>query len=219
MNSSKKFLLLLFCSLLFVPTTTKAQYYEIANQIPRLISPALSGKLNYKGYAEVSYMKGMGNDRIDYLDISTTQGFKFASWFYMGIGAGIDVMFPNYEKYNTDKEYNTPDAGIMVPLYSDFRFFIGKQDKISLNIDLRLGAAFNFTEDFRTTHGYLAGEECFYLKPSLGIRIPINKNRPKQAINVGVGYQLLVSDWWTFSGHYDNNKAFSNLGATIGFEW
>ena len=211
-----RFYFLAVAAIFLTSNYANAQFYEIANQIPQLIKPALSGNFNYKGYAEVSYLKGMGSDRVDFVDISTTQGFKFASWFYMGIGAGVDIMMPSYEKRFHNNDYN--DAGIMVPLYTDFRFFIGNTSNISLNIDLRLGAAFNFTDDFPVTNGYLSEEECFYLRPSLGIRIPVNKNKPKLAFNVGVSYQLLVADMWGFTG-YDNNKAFNNLGATIGFEW
>ena len=33
-------------------TFASAQYYELANQIPQLISPALSGNFNYKGFVD-----------------------------------------------------------------------------------------------------------------------------------------------------------------------
>lgn len=70
-------LLIVFLSFTFV---AKAQFYEIANQVPQLLSPALSGSFNYKGYIEASYIKGIGDERIDFVDISTTQGFKYANW-------------------------------------------------------------------------------------------------------------------------------------------
>lgn len=46
-------LLIVFLSFTFV---AKAQFYEIANQVPQLLSPALSGSFNYKGYIEASYI-------------------------------------------------------------------------------------------------------------------------------------------------------------------
>ena len=174
--------------------------------------PALSGNLNYKGYIEASYLKGLGSDRVDFVDISTTQGIKYASWFYMGVGAAVDVMIPSLD-YSRHR-YN---PSVMVPLYADFRFYIGSQSEVSVNLDLRFGAAFVFDE-FPTNNGYLMEDENFYFRPTFSIRFPINKYRPKQAINLGFSYQLLLNAW--DSDHYwDEAKDFHNIGATIGFEW
>lgn len=63
---------------------SRAQYYEITNQLTNLISPALSGSFNYKGYVEASGLAGVGHNRANFIGISTTQGFRYASWFYMG---------------------------------------------------------------------------------------------------------------------------------------
>lgn len=210
MNQLKRLILILVISLSFTGVA-KAQFYEIANQIPRLFSPALSGSFKYKGYFEASYLKGLGEERIDFVDISTTQGFRYANWMFMGVGAGVDIMLPS-----VDFQHHNYDPAIMVPLYADFRFLIGNQSKVGVNIDLRVGAAFTF-DSFPTNNGWITNEECFYLRPSFSVRFPINKNKPKQAINVGFTYQLLISDW---SGTYwDNNKDFNSIGATIGFEW
>ena len=124
------------------------------------------------------------------------KGFKYANWFFMGVGAGVDIMLPN-----DHHDYYEP--GVMVPLYADFRFLIGDQSKVSANLDLRVGAAFPFNN--------LIGDENFYLRPSLGVRFPINKNKPKQALNVAFTYQLLVDGCHYWDRH--------SLGATIGFEW
>ena len=195
MKHVKRFLISLGIFLSFTGVAN-AQFYEIANQIPQLLSPALSGSFNYKGYVEVSYLKGLGDVPIDFVDISTTQGFKYADWFFMGVGAGVDIMLPN-----DHHDYYEP--GVMVPLYADFRFLIGDQSKVSANLDLRVGAAFPFNN--------LIGDENFYLRPSLGVRFPINKNKPKQALNVAFTYQLLVDGCHYWDRH--------SLGATIGFEW
>ncbi|MDE6465659.1 MAG: hypothetical protein K2L44_03015 [Duncaniella sp.] len=70
--------------------SVSAQYYQIASQIPELIQPALMGGLNYKGYVDGSYVVGMGNRRADFLELSTSQGFCYSSWFFMGVGAGVE---------------------------------------------------------------------------------------------------------------------------------
>lgn len=192
--------------------SANAQFYEIGNQLQQMLSPALSGSFNYKGYVEASYLRGLGDDRFDVIDITTTQGFKYSSWFFMGAGAGVDIILPSL-----DYDHNV-DPIIMIPLYADFRFLIGSQDKVGVNIDLRLGAAFNFSDDFPTNNGYIYEDECLYLRPSLGIRIPVNKKNSKQAITFGFSYQLLMSEYYGHHG-WDETKCFNNMGATIGFEW
>ena len=194
MKQLKRLILILIISLSFTGVA-KAQFYEIANQIPQLLSPALSGSFNYKGYVEVSYLKGVGSDIFDFVDFSTTQGFKYRNWFFMGVGAGVDIMLPS-------DGHNYYDPQVMVPLYADFRFLFGNQSKVSANLDLRLGAGFTFNYN---------PNENFYLRPTLGVRFPINKHKPKQALNVGFTYQLLVDGCKYWDRH--------SIGATIGFEW
>lgn len=194
MKQLKRLILILVISLSFTGIV-KAQYYEMASHMTDMLWPALSGNVNYKGYVEASYLKGLGEERVDFVDISTTQGVKFAKWFYMGVGAGVDIMLPS-----DGRNYNNPQ--VMVPLYADFRFLFGNQSKVSANLDLRLGAGFTFNYN---------PNENFYLRPTLGVRFPINKHKPKQALNVGFTYQLLVDGCKYWDRH--------SIGATIGFEW
>lgn len=203
--------ILLVAVLLSTGISANAQFYELTNQVTRLVSPALSGGFNYKGYVEASYLRGVGDDRLDVVDFSTTQGFKYSSWCFMGVGAGIDLMIPNLDYRHHE------DVQVMMPLYVDFRFTFGNPSRVGVSLDLRLGAAFTF-DDFPTNYGYIYEDEAFYFRPSLYFRIPINKNNSKQALNLGFTYQLLVADYYGYS-YWDNNKAFNNLGATIGFEW
>lgn len=91
----------------------KAQYYELANQLTNLISPALSGSASYQGYVDLSGTAGIGDNRANFVGISTTQGFRYTPWFFMGAGLGIDVAMARgdkalyddygYQAYNTTK--------------------------------------------------------------------------------------------------------------------
>ncbi len=74
--------------------SASAQYYQIANQIPQMLQPALSGSLNYKGFVDASYVKGIGQRNADFLELTTTQGFQYSSWFFMGVGAGVKLFSP-----------------------------------------------------------------------------------------------------------------------------
>ena len=204
----------------------EAQYYDIANQIPQLITPALTGGTRYKGFVDAKYLKGVGNHNVDFLGFSTSQGFKYANWFYMGVGIGVDVVFshtsdgaqswnpsaPGYEP-----ERGTTSTGVMIPLFTDFRFNVGDQSKASFFADIRLGCSFLIGNDYlRVDDGYLSSQEYFYLRPSIGVRIPINKDKPRQAINVGVSYQLLTSNYW-YNNYFD--VTLNGLGIDVGFEW
>ena len=78
----------------FISTTTaSAQYYEIANRLPQLLSPAISGSGNYKGFIEAAYEKTIGNKDADFAEFSTSQGYQYGSLFFMGVGLGVDVLF------------------------------------------------------------------------------------------------------------------------------
>lgn len=218
----KHFLLIafLFCGY----SISNAQFYQIANQLPGLIRPALAGGLNYKGYLDVSYLKGLGSRQVDFVNISTSQGFKYRDWFYMGVGIGVDIAMshtndnfgsgPSYPGSNWAKGYRT--TGVMIPIFTDFRFNIGNQQKASFYIDARLGASFLMGDKFlAVADGYITNREYFYLKPSVGASIPL-KAGSKQAIDVGVTYQLLTSNYWY---NYGGNTTLNALGATVAFEW
>lgn len=210
-------------------TVANAQFYELANQIPQLISPALSGSFAYKGYVGVSYIKGLGDCNADFLDLSTTQGFQYSSWFFMGVGAGVDVVFSHtsggwrypsdgfgWSDNNPGKGYSS--TGVMLPLFSDFRFNIGGVGGgPSFFADIRIGASFLVSDDYLSIgDGFLTSDECFYFRPTLGIRIPISKNTYKQAFNIGVSYQLVTSEYWNI---YSDNTTLNGLGVSASFEW
>lgn len=214
--------------------SAKAQYYEIANQIPQLISPALSGSFNYRGFAEASFTGGVGMNAVNSLEFSTTQGFKYSSWFFMGVGAGVNVLFSNYKDsdrpdgYNPDfrpgnggynSNYGRNDTGVMIPLYSDFRFNLGQEKNVGFFVDLRIGASFLVGKSYMNTpDGVLNNSEGFYLRPSVGMRIPTNIKDSRQAINIGVTYQLITNNYWNWNWYY-NSTTLNSIGASVSYEW
>ena len=211
---------------LFCAPAANAQYYELANQLPRLISPALSGSLNYKGYVDFSGTAGLGDNRANFIGVSTSQGFKYSSWFFMGVGIGIDVAMaqqPELQDIPGEEGYGYYDYGssktkMMIPLFTDFRFNIGSEQSSSFFIDLKLGAAWIMGSSYlRLNRGYLTNQTQFYLKPTMGIRIPINSSNSRQAVNIGVSYQLLTSS--NNYGWHSRSLSLNNIGATVGFEW
>ncbi|MDE5868850.1 MAG: hypothetical protein K2H18_01340, partial [Muribaculaceae bacterium] len=142
---------------MLTPLQGKAQYYEIVNQLPNLISPALSGSMNYKGYVDATATFGVGNDRANFVGVSTSQGFQYSSWFFMGAGIGVDIAMsslsdtpaynPGYNPgYYPGDYYPVYPAmsktRVMIPVFSDFRFNIGSKNTSSpsLFIDIKAGA-------------------------------------------------------------------------------
>ena len=203
----------------------RAQYYEIANQLPSLISPALSGSMQYRGFVEASGLAGMGKNRANFLGISTSQGFQYASWFFMGVGMGVDVaMAQQDDRYGAwdpdDWEYGgTAKTKCMIPVFTDFRFRIGNDNSVAAVIGLKLDAAWLLgDDDLMMKTAYMSNETQFYFRPSLGVRIPVSSQNPKQAVNVAVTYQLLTSNN-NYTYWHDNSVTLHNLGLTVGFEW
>lgn len=206
-----------------------AQYYQTINQATNMISNALQGGFNYRGMIDASYTGGVGRNGCSSLEFSTTQGFKYANWFYMGIGAGVNVMFagqgdeehgrPDGWGNGFNSSYNSHDTGVLIPLYTDFRFLLGSEQNVSMYIDMRVGASFLVGKGYlQTPDGYLDNSEGFYFKPTLGVRVPLSSGNSKQAINFGVSYQLITNSYWNWSGYYSGTTV-NSLGASVGFEW
>lgn len=210
--------------LAMIPAKVSAQYYEIANQIPSLLSPALSGALSYKGYVDVVLLPGVGHNRANDVGISTTQGFQYTSWFYMGVGVGVDLMMAQQpDGWQPDPDYDYTYYGsakrkAMIPVFSDFRFNIGDRSSVSCFIDIKLGAAWLLGRDYlRMADGFMSNNTQFFMRPAIGVRIPVSSKNPKQAFNIGLTYQLLTSNnnyYWS-----SNSLTLNNFGITLSYEW
>lgn len=200
-----------------------AQYYEIANSIQSLIRPALTGGLNYKGFVEAEYLHGLGEYNCSFVGLSTVQGLRYSSWFFMGAGLGVQYVHTTpAENWSQNwpagyVAHGTSTNGVMIPLFTDFRFNIGSASGAAFFADIRVGASFLVGNNYLRIHnGYINGNEYFYLRPSIGVRIPVSMKHPKQAIDIGVSYQLLTNNYWD---SWNRNVAINALGGNISFEW
>lgn len=174
-SSNSKSLLASITMMLLTVAGMKAQYFQIANQLTNVISPALSGSMNYKGYVEASGLAGFGDNHANFVGISTSQGFQYASWFYMGVGLGIDLVTVNDdvtgkgdwgEHYPDYYDHASSTTRCMIPVFSDFRFNIGPASGTNFFIDLKLGASWLIGSRYLTLqHGRLTGQTQFLLKP------------------------------------------------------
>lgn len=205
--------------------SVNAQIYEAINTLQSVISPALSGSGRYKGYVEAGYSHTLGKYNGDFIEVSTSQGYQYNNWFFMGAGLGVDLLFAH--KGSNWGEGTVPPAGNpneastapMLPLFADFRFLIanGNSANISFFLDLKIGCSFLLTNKvIPIGDGWLTNREYFFLDPSIGLRIPCSKSKPKQAIDVGVKYKLLTSNYWY---KVNNNITLQSIGAFVAFEW
>lgn len=200
------------------PVCMQAQYSSIVNQAANMLQTAVIGGFSYKGFVDASYTGGFGDLKANFVGVSTVQGFQYANWFFMGAGLGVDLVFSEVEDryYDYEYEHKTRSNGVMIPIFTDFRFNIGSRQSASFFIDIKAGGSFLIGSDYLAIeNGYLSSSEYFLLKPSIGLRIPIGGSA-KKAINIGLTYQLLTCDYW-----YNNsdNSTLNSLGGTVSFEW
>ena len=135
-------------------------------------------------------MRGVSKCKADFLDVTTSQGFRYADWFYMGVGIGADVLFSSPDDNwgsgwndgsSPDLSHSSTTTAVMLPLFTDFRFTFGgvntldkgvTRSSVGFFIDLRRGCSFLCSDDWiRINNGYLTNQQYFYLRPSVGLRI------------------------------------------------
>lgn len=217
----KKFYLSLLIALIgiFNPLIASAQYTNIVNQAANLLQTAVMGGMRYKGFVDASYTAGFGNLQADFVGISTVQGVQYANWFFMGAGLGVDLVYSKSEN-NIDSWLNgkkTTTSGVMIPIFTDFRFNIGGNTSTSFFFDVKAGGSFLIGKSsLAIENGYINGSEYFLLKPSLGLRIPVSKNG-KRAMNIGITYQLLTCNYAWYNNR--DSGTLNSLGGTVSYEW
>lgn len=219
----KKIITSLLLAIAGLSFSADAQIYEAINTLQSVISPALSGSGRYKGYVDAGYSHTLAHYNADMLELSTSQGYQYNNWFYMGAGLGIDLLL-SHPSVNWNEMQTPPPGGRpwtktapMMPLFADFRFLIGATSSVSFFLDLRVGCSFLLTNrNIAIGDGFLTNREYFFLNPSIGLRLPCNKKNPKQAFDVGVKYKLLTSNYWY---NYNNNITLQGIGAFVAFEW
>lgn len=203
----------------------RAQYFQLASQVRDLITPALTGGSAYKGFVEASVLAGIGTNRATFYGISTTQGYQYRPWFFMGAGVGIDVataVLPTDIQGDVVRPpyfgHSTASTKAMIPLFSDFRFNIGKASGTSAYIDLKLGATWLIGGSYlELAEKCLGSSAQFYFKPSVGVRIPVSTTTSKRAIDIGLTYQLITSD--RNYAPYSSTVSLNNIGITLAYEW
>ena len=201
------------------PVSAGAQYTNIVNQAANILQTAVMGGMRYRGYVDASYTGGFGNLQADFVGISTVQGVQYANWFFMGAGLGVDLVSSktgsDYNGWYGDRQTRT--SGVMIPIFTDFRFNIGGSQSTSFFIDVKAGGSFLIGRNsLAIENGYINGSEYFMLKPSIGLRVPVAKNG-KRSVNIGITYQLLTCNYWWYNN--SNSGTLNSLGGTVSYQW
>jgi hypothetical protein len=129
----------------------------------KLFSTAARGTAVSGGYynlTEATYALGLGITSTpfsyNHFGVTTVNGWRFAKGLAFGVGVG----YLNYD-------YGQDNAGWMLPVYGDVRYFIGQQ-KNKFFVMADGGLLVNF-KDFKDNGRY-------FLNPGLGIIIPLTKS-------------------------------------------
>lgn len=196
-----------------------AQYTSIVNQAANILQTAVMGGMRYRGYVDASYTGGFGRLQANFVGVSTVQGLQYADWFYMGAGLGVDLVTSKTDSGNNGwfGDRQTRTTGVMIPIFTDFRFNIGGSKSPSFFIDIKAGGSFLIGKNYLAIeNGYINGSEYFMLKPSIGLRIPTGNNG-KRSMNIGITYQLLTCNYWWYNN--SNSGTLNSLGATVSYQW
>ena len=219
---------LLTCILFAVGSAlpASAQWGEIVNGMTNVALPTIRQGARYKGYLEADFTMGVGNYRSNFVTVGTSQGYMFNDWFYLGAGIGVDLLWSTVTKgWGDDWAADNPDwyahehtsSAVMIPVFTDFRFILGDTSKTAFFVNMRVGAAFLCSDSYiRIRDGYLTNQSYFYFQPAVGVRIPVNRTKPRQAIDIGLHYRLMTSDYWS---NWQHDATINGLGVNISYEW
>lgn len=146
----------------------------------------------YKGFVDAGYIFDTSDNNAGKFSISTSHGYQFNNYLFLGAGMAIDCY--------TD----TDESQFGVPIFANFRAnFINK--KITPFADLK--------------SGYSVGDiNGAYVALGLGVRFTL-KN--KMALNLRMEYNYLQYQFDSYNSYYDYNDYIDidGLGVKIGFEF
>lgn len=134
----------------------------------------------YRGFADFGYTVGVGDYEFGRFEVSTTQGYQFNPYFFVGGGVGFHFM-QSYETAGMEIALDKRDAKVSIPLFADLRGTFSKR-KFAPFIDLKAGY-------------FLTNNDGLYGNISVGCRMTVKR---KQAVSLSVGYTYEKLEFETF---------------------
>lgn len=186
---------LIICKMDDVEKITKEEKYSNSyrnnTNSRKLARQTLRG---YKGFVDMGYVVDLSDNNANKLEISTSHGYQFNNYFYVGGGVAVD--------YYTDADL------ISAPIFADFRAnFINK--KVTPFADIKTGYSFGDVEGVYVTTG--VGVR-FSLKGKKAINLKLEYNYQQYDYN---------DSYYSYGGYhyYDDTLSLDGIGFKVGFEF
>ena len=137
-------------------------------------TPGKGPQKGYRGFVDVEYYLSVDAMSKDHIGFSTSHGYQFKPWLFVGAGAGMKISHNKHIK----EGYGIKGDFYMFPVFADIRFDLLKS-KFSPYLDCRVG--------------YTLGDKAYGImfNPSMGCRIGVTD---KLAVNASLGYSLQSTD-------------------------
>lgn len=144
----------------------------------------------YKGFVDFGYIADLSDYDANKVEISTSHGYQFNNYFYLGGGVAAD--------FYTDADL------IAVPIFVDFRAnFINK--KVTPFADIKTG--------------YSVGDvEGLYVSTGIGVRFSL-KGKKALNLKLEYNYQQYDYYYSGYYISYDDTEDLEGLGFKVGFEF
>ena len=167
----------------------------------------------YRGFIDLGYTKGTGKYSVlDRVEISTSHGYQFNPYIFLGIGSGIHY-YESIYTYNENGEETSLDA-LIVPIFADFRCNFTEGHVVPY-FGLKAGYSIDVDDKFN--------DMGFYANPSFGLKVMVNAS---MAVNFNLGYTVQATknyiENYTDNGDFTTTKESTNLGGLnfrVGFEF
>lgn len=166
----------------------------------------------YHGMVDFIYSLGLKDYDFDRFEISSSHGYQFNPYIFVGGGLGLHFMREYFTDGNRDTPLDHRDRFVDVPVFANARFTFIEQN-ITPFVDIKAGY-------FLTHHGGL------YLSASIGCRFA-TWNR--HAVNLSIGYSYENLQFDTFKDfissnsirhtRYNRNLATNSLSFKVGYEF
>ncbi len=147
-------------------------------------------KKGYKGFADMAFGAGLGEFGDNVFSISTTHGYQFNPYVFIGAGVALNA----YLDYET----------IYMPIYADARFnFINK--RISPFVSTKLG--YSVADGTGLCHATDFGAS-FLFKKKFGLNV-----------SMGYAIQQAEMFYYTGYSYDNDTEILGNISFKVGFEF
>lgn len=169
---------------------------KITKDYPTSLDNKLSGRSKgYRGFVDLGFTPGVGDLATNRLEFSTSHGYQFNPYFYLGLGAGLHYYYEGGDAF-------------VIPVFVNPRVnFI--DGNITPFVDLKLGYSF-------------VDAEGFYFNPNIGVSFKVQE---KNAINVSIGYTMQKAkyDYYYYDYYYSYYNSGSvdinGISLKVGYEF